>query len=191
MKEKVIKKEDFVTTQWAGGETTQLSIYPEDAVFSNKDFLWRISSATFTSTGSVFSDFTGYQRYILPLEGELTVQHKGLYGRTLKRYEVEYFDGSWTTTSQNSLDCRDYNYIVKNGSLAKVQILNEGDEYILKEKEIVTFFSVDDFTIELSKQSEKRVIEGFSLFVLETMDKECIKILSSKSPVIVTEFVLE
>ena len=191
MKEKVIKKEDFVTTQWAGGETTQLSIYPEDAVFSNKDFLWRISSATFTSTGSVFSDFTGYQRYILPLEGELTVQHKGLYGRTLKRYEVEYFDGSWTTTSQNSLDCRDYNYIVKNGSLAKVQILNEGDEYILKEKEIVTFFSVDDFTIELSKQSEKRVIEGFSLFVLETMDKECIKILSSKSPVIVTEFGLE
>lgn len=81
MKEKIIKQEDFITSKWAGGETTQLHIYPEDAVFSDRDFLWRISSATFTSTESSFSDFNGYQRYILPLEGKLGLEHSGLYKR--------------------------------------------------------------------------------------------------------------
>jgi environmental stress-induced protein Ves len=193
MKEKIIKKEDFITTKWAGGETTQLAIYPEDAIFSEKDFLWRISSATFTSTESNFSDFSGYQRYILPLEGKLRVYHEGLYSRELDKYEVEYFDGSWRTSSENTLDCRDYNFIVKSGNLAKMQVLKEGDEYLLKSSEIVTVFSMKDFVLNLYNhgEEEKRDIQGFSLFVLETDDEEKISIIKANSPVIVTEFVIK
>lgn len=191
MKEKVIKKEDFITTKWAGGETTQLAIYPEDAIFSEKDFLWRISSATFTSTESKFSDFSGYQRYILPLEGKLSVYHDGLYNRKLDRYEVEYFDGSWSTYSENTMDCRDYNFIVKNGNLARMQILKEGDEYLLKGSEIVTIFSMNDFVLNLKEREEKRDIDGFSLLVLEIDDEEKISITRANSPVIITEFVIK
>ena len=163
MKEKYVKREDFVTTKWAGGETTQLAIYPEDAVFSKKDFLWRISSATFTSTESTFSDFTGYQRYILPLKGELILKHNGLYDRKLKKYDVEYFDGSWITFSKNTLDCRDYNFIVKSGHLSNMQLLNEGKELLIKKSEIVTLFSVNEFTLEFDNYGEKKEVEGFSL----------------------------
>ncbi|MGN9166258.1 HutD/Ves family protein [Tissierellaceae bacterium HCP3S3_D8] len=191
MKEKVIKKEDFTTTKWAGGETTQLAIYPEDAIFSEKDFLWRISSATFTSTESKFSDFSGYQRYILPLEGKLSVYHDGLYNRKLDRYEVEYFDGSWNTYSENTMDCRDYNFIVKNGNLARMQILKEGDEYLLKGSEIVTIFSMNDFVLNLKEREEKRDMDGFSLLVLEIDDEEKISITRANSPVIITEFVIK
>jgi environmental stress-induced protein Ves len=191
MKEKIIKKKDFVTTTWAGGETTQLAIYPEDAIFSEKDFLWRVSSATFTSTQSKFSDFSGYQRYILPLEGKLSVFHKRLYNRELDKYEVEYFDGSWSTFSENTLDCRDYNFIIRNGSLAKMQILNEGDEYLLRDSEIVTLFSMKDFVINLYNHNEKRDIDGFSLFVIETDNEEKISITCADSPVIITEFVIK
>ena len=191
MKEKIIKKEDFITTKWAGGETTQLAIYPEDAIFSEKDFLWRISSATFTSTESKFSDFSGYQRYILPLEGKLSVYHDGLYNRKLDRYEVEYFDGSWSTYSENTMDCRDYNFIVKNGNLAKMQILKEGDEYLLKGSEIVTIFSMNDFVLNLKEREEKRDMDGFSLLVLEIDDEEKISITRANSPVIITEFVIK
>ncbi len=191
MKEKIIKKEDFITTKWAGGQTTQLAIYPEGAIFSEKDFLWRVSSATFTSTESKFSDFRGYQRYILPLEGKLSVFHEGLYNRELDKYDVEYFDGSWSTFSQNSLDCRDYNFIVKNGNLAKLQILKAGDEYLIKDSEIVTVFSMNDFVLNLHNYKEKREINGFSLFVLETDDEEKISITCADSPVIITEFVIK
>lgn len=190
MKEKIIKKEDFVTTKWAGGETTQLAIYPEDAIFSEKDFLWRVSSATFTSTESKFSDFSGYQRYILPLEGKLSVYHEGLYSRELNRYEVEYFDGSWSTFSRNTLDCRDYNFIVKSGSLAKLQILNADDEYIFKGSEIITVFSMNDFILNLCNHDIKRDINGFSLYILETDDEEKISIIKANSPIIITEFAI-
>ncbi len=191
MKERIITKRGFITTKWAGGETTQLAIYPQDAVFSQKDFLWRISSATFTSTESKFSDFSGYQRYILPLEGTLSLSHKGLYNRKLEKFEVEYFDGSWDTFSENALDCRDYNFIVKNGNLAKLQILNKGDKYTFKGSEIATVFSKEDFVLELCNKGEKREIEGFSLLVLETEVEEEIKIIGCDSPVIITEFLIE
>lgn len=191
MKEKIIKKEDFITTKWAGGETTQLAIYPENAVFSEKNFLWRISSATFTSTQSKFSDFSGYQRYILPLEGRLKIYHQGLYIRELDKNEIEYFDGSWNTFSENTLDCRDYNFIVKSGKLARMQILNEKDEYLLKDSKIVTLFSMDDFVINLHAHNEKRIIDGFSLFVIETDCEEKISITCADSPVIITEFAIK
>ncbi|MDD4088730.1 MAG: HutD family protein [Tissierellia bacterium] len=188
MKWKIIDKEDFIVTKWTGGETTQLFIYPEDAIFSEKKFLWRVSSATFTSTESKFSDFTGYQRYILPLEGELSLSHEGLYNRELDKYEVEYFDGTWTTFSKNSLDCRDYNFIVRNGNLTKMQILSRGCEYFLKESEIVTIFSMDDFVISLEDSDERIDVNAFSLLILETDDEEKISIISADSPLILSEF---
>jgi environmental stress-induced protein Ves len=190
MKWKIIDKEEFIVTKWTGGETAQLFIYPEDAVFSEKSFLWRVSSATFTSTESKFSDFTGYQRYILPLEGELALSHEGLYNRELDKYEVEYFDGAWTTFSKNSLDCRDYNFIVRNGNLAKMQILSRGCEYFLKESEIVTIFSMDDFVISLENSNERINVNAFSLLILGTDDEEKISIISADSPLILTEFVI-
>ena len=188
MKEKIIMKEDFVTTKWAGGETTQLIIYPQDAVLSQRNFLFRISSATFTSTESKFSDFTGYQRYILPLEGSLSVSHEGLYKRNLEKYEVEYFDGSWSTFSENTLDCRDYNFIIKSGNLAKMQILKEGEEYNIKPSYIVTIFSKSDIVLNLDSKHEERKIDGFSLLVLETEKEERISIVMADEPVIITEF---
>lgn len=190
MKERIISEVSFKKTNWSGGETTQLAIYPEDSVFSEKDFLFRISSATFTSTESEFSDFSGYQRYILPLEGSLSLKHEGLYSRKLDSYEAEYFDGSWTTFSQNTLDCRDYNFIVKSGYAAKMKILKSPDQYKIKGSSIVSLFSVNDFEV-ISENRLKTKINGFSLYFLETEqdEKKTIDILNIKSPVIITEFI--
>jgi environmental stress-induced protein Ves len=189
VKEKIITKGDFKTTKWAGGETTQLAIYPEDANLADRDFLWRISSATFTGTESTFSDFSGYQRYLLPIEGELSVSHKGLYSRELKKYEVEYFDGGWETSSKNSLDCRDYNFIVKSGYQAKLQILGEGEKYIIKPSTMVTLFSTGNFVVDIGMGKDYREIDGFSLYVLETDTEMEISIITASEPVILTEFV--
>ena len=37
---------DYLTTSWSGGTTTQLTIAPAGAVYADRDFLWRVSSAT-------------------------------------------------------------------------------------------------------------------------------------------------
>ena len=45
MEWKLLTREDFVSTSWSGGTTTQLAIAPEGAVYAERDFLWRLSSA--------------------------------------------------------------------------------------------------------------------------------------------------
>ena len=45
MEWKLLTQADQVTTTWSGGTTTQLAIAPEGAVYADRDFLWRLSSA--------------------------------------------------------------------------------------------------------------------------------------------------
>lgn len=186
---KRIGKEDFVINDWSGGQTTQLAIYPQDATLGNRDFVWRISSATFTTTHSSFSDFSGYNRYILPLEGELSLFHKGLYQRALKPYEVEFFSGSWQTDSQNSANCRDYNFVVQEGKAINLQVLKSGETYIPKRTGTLCIFSVENFSLEIIKE-KKETIQALSWELLILQEEESlhlIQIAQAKAPVIVCE----
>jgi len=91
---------------------------------------------------------------------------------------------------QHNSSFRDYNFIVRNGNQAKMQILSRGCEYFLKESEIVTIFSMDDFVISLEDCDEKIDVSAFSLPILETDDEEKISMISADSPLILTEFVI-
>lgn len=42
----LLHKKDYKTTEWSGGLTTELSIAPEGSVYADRDFMWRLSSAT-------------------------------------------------------------------------------------------------------------------------------------------------
>lgn len=46
---------DYITTKWSGGLTTQLGIAPAGAVYADRDFLWRLSSATVEDAESDFT----------------------------------------------------------------------------------------------------------------------------------------
>lgn len=146
---RIISKEEFKTTAWSGGETSQLYIYPETSDFAKKDFLFRLSSASFTSNQSDFSDFTGYDRYILALRGNLYLDHERSYVRDLSPYEIEYFSGHWKTRSKNSLDCIDYNYIVRSGRKSKMQIFEVGETYRPSEKSIISLYSIKGIRLDL------------------------------------------
>ena len=41
-----LRREDYVTSRWSGGSTTQIAIAPEGALYADRSFLWRLSSAT-------------------------------------------------------------------------------------------------------------------------------------------------
>lgn len=187
MKEQYIKKEDFKTTDWEGGQTTELYIYPQGSSLENRDFDFRISSASFTGTESVFSDFTGYRRYITPLEGHLYLDHDKLYKRKLQPYEIESFRGFWKTRSQNSLDCIDYNYIVKEDARALIYILEPGSEFQLRPGLILTIFSLGDLDFFIDGQ--KRSLQGGDLFVVETEDEEVLRIDKAKDKIIATMYI--
>lgn len=186
---KIVKPEDFVVTQWSGGNTTQFVIYPEGSTLSKRDFDWRISSASFTTSSSLFSDFSGYQRYILPLQGELFVDHEDLYSRTLFPYDVEYFYGKWTTKSNNSLDCIDFNFIVREDLQANLTILKEDDLYAPKKKGKLILYSKENSVIQISDTEETRMnLVAENLLIIEENDVfNCIKIIQSDVPIVICE----
>lgn len=169
----------FRVSAWSGGTTTELAIDPPESDFKARAFRLRISSATFTGTSSTFSDFTGYQRYLLPLEGTLSVAHaetpegEALYARTLLPYNVEYFPGRWNTASTNSLDCRDFNLIVREDLAAHVQVFAEEGAYTPKKMGELYLYSVGDY--------------GFAVNALSTEDARHLEAVEAGTLVHLTE----
>jgi len=117
MKTKIIKKDTFKTSLWSGGTTTELYIYPENAIYENKDFLLRLSSATVDLEESIFTPLEGIQRYIAPINGSLKLFHNDR-SLILEPYECYAFDGGIETTSEGKVT--DFNLMLSkevSGSL--------------------------------------------------------------------------
>ena len=64
----------YITTAWSGGTTTQLAIAPEGAVYADRKFLWRLSSAQVELEHSDFTPLPDYDRLISVLKGELELK---------------------------------------------------------------------------------------------------------------------
>ncbi|MEK6494108.1 HutD family protein [Myroides odoratimimus] len=73
----LIKKEEITANVWSGGKTNEYVIYPKGAQYANKDFMFRISSATIEAVPSEFTRFKGYKRYLSMLEGDLELYRQG------------------------------------------------------------------------------------------------------------------
>ena len=95
----IIRKEELCTSFWAGGTTTQLAIYPEDAIYSERNFKWRLSTAKVEVEESVFTSLPNINRIIMIVKGELILEHEGHPGCVLKEFDQHHFSGSWRTKS--------------------------------------------------------------------------------------------
>jgi len=109
-----LTKDDYTVSQWAGGTTTQIAIAPEDAVYGQRDFLWRISSASVDLEESDFTALPDYHRWIATLVGEMTLSHNGSEPIRLAPYDVHQFDGGAETHSWGR--CTDFNLMLRKGT---------------------------------------------------------------------------
>ena len=105
---------DYITTAWSGGETTQLAIAPKGAVYADRDFLWRLSSATVELDESDFTALPDYHRIISTLRGDMTLSHNGGEKLTLHPYEIHEFSGGDETHSWGR--CTDFNLMLRRGA---------------------------------------------------------------------------
>lgn len=94
---KIIKKENYQTNEWAGGKTTQFSIYPEDAKYQDRNFIWRLSSATVETERSEFTSLPDYNRILMVLEGKLELNHNDIEIINLNAFDQNLFDGAAIT----------------------------------------------------------------------------------------------
>lgn len=110
----LLTQEQYVTTLWSGGTTTQLAIAPEGAVYADRDFLWRLSSAKVELDHSDFTPLPDYNRLISILDGELEMKIGDGERFPLQPLQVCSFDGGVPVESWGR--CTDYNLMMRKGA---------------------------------------------------------------------------
>lgn len=123
----VKRKQDHAVSNWAGGSTTELIISPAGTTCAERNFAFRVSSATVELPESVFSDFSGYTRHITPLEGSMELWHDGKQAKRLLPFDVHTFDGSWKTRSVGT--CVDFNLIHNANHKGNMTVLLKEREF--------------------------------------------------------------
>ncbi|KUO67551.1 MAG: hypothetical protein APF83_09270 [Lutibacter sp. BRH_c52] len=114
----IYKAEDFKTTKWSGGSTTELFIYPSTANYASRNFDFRISSATVEIENSDFTILPGVSRQLMVLKGSLILSHKNHHEMQLNKREIDCFDGSWETSAVGT--CVDFNLMTKGKTKGKI-----------------------------------------------------------------------
>lgn len=171
---KIQRRTTFKTSEWSGGTTTELFIYPKDGDYAQRNFIFRLSSATVDLEKSVFSDLSGFKRFIAPLEGTLNISHDEKNFKALALNELYTFDGGLPTISTGK--CRDFNVMIKegyNGSAENITVSpNQPHNITCNQNEILWIFSYNNTgEILLShhdKTSQPFELEPLSLFICNT-----------------------
>lgn len=166
---KDLNKKRIVST-WKGGKTTQLCIVPENASLQERNFDLRISSATIDLERSEFSDFTGYRRYLMKLEGDITllIDDKTII---IKGDEAFEFMGDEKVISISKEPSRDFNVIIKKDKKADISIkeneklnTNKGEYIFSLEKAKINGNEVDKYAL-YEADDENINLEGRFIYI--------------------------
>lgn len=166
---KDLNKKRIVST-WKGGTTEQLCIVPESASLQERNFDLRISSATIDLERSEFSDFRGYRRYLMKLEGDITL----LIGDKkviIKDNEAFEFMGDEKVISISEEPSRDFNVIIKKDKKADISIkeneklnTNKGEYIFSLEKAKINGKDVDKYALYESEE-ENIELQGKFIYI--------------------------
>lgn len=113
---------DCPVSNWGGGSTTEFVCYPPEASYKERNFLFRVSSATVESGESDFTRLPGIWRILMVLEGDIRLEVPGTAGGELSPYEQYAFDGGLAVKSYGI--CRDLNLMMADGCDGRMQVLS-------------------------------------------------------------------
>lgn len=72
---RIIAASDMPVSLWSGGRTTEIYIAPEGALYAERNFLFRISTAEVELEESDFTSLPDYNRLIASVSGTMRLAH--------------------------------------------------------------------------------------------------------------------
>lgn len=180
----VKRNEDYTVSQWSGGKTRELMIYPDGAEYAKRNFIFRLSSATVECERSDFTVLPNVERLIMPLVGKLELFFGEHGQKTLRPFEQARFDGGWNTTSIGV--ATDFNLMLREGAKGKLTVLElnlqEKKEISCGQGQIVAVF-VAEGSCCVQNALEKDsllVMQGKEKVILENKQKEICKLVCAQ-----------
>lgn len=157
----LIKSNSSKTKKWSGGDTTELFISPKGSSYLNRDFDYRISTATVEVEKSVFTSLNHVSRILMVLEGKMKLTHNGEHESVLGPFDSDHFEGSWETLSEGT--CIDFNLMLRNGKKGEVGVLEIEDEalsYDFYEPVMLFLYLYKGDALAFLNEEEYRLSEG-------------------------------
>lgn len=162
---RLFPKKDCTAAIWSGGLTYEYLIYPETANYSDRDFTFRISSATIEKVPSEFTKFKGYHRYLVMFDNGLDIEvnkEKKVY----EKYEIMEFNSDDEVTSYTK--GIDFNWMVSEKIVhQKLEIANSNQNC---NAQIILLFSLHTTLIKINEKPYD--LERYDLLVIENPKKE-------------------
>ncbi|WP_196590293.1 HutD family protein [Pectinatus frisingensis] len=157
----VFLKENYTVTDWSGGTTTQMYIFPENAEYNKRNFKLRLSSATVKTPVSEFTDLKNIDRILMSLNKKIELEHNKQEKVILKPFEAYYFSGGDKTMSYGC--CEDFNVMLKHGSYNKAKLfLNEAGQFDL-------YGDADECFLYVYKGEYKVITQDGSSYTLQAL----------------------
>lgn len=145
MKITTITRCDFSVTNWAGGKTEQIYIYPENANYALRNFTVRISTAIVETDVSEFTLLPNVKRTLIPLSDSITLKQKTevetKFLVTLQPFDVYRFSGSIPIISYGN--CRDFNVMTMGKAVSQTVVLKPAENCVFRQQSFCLVFSYD------------------------------------------------
>lgn len=162
-----LPKKDSKASIWSGGLTCEYMIYPETANYADRDFTFRISSATIEKVPSEFTKFKGFHRYLVMLDNGLDIKvnkERKMY----EKYEIMEFNSDDEVTSYTK--GIDFNWMIsKKISHHELKIKNSNQNC---NAQIIILFCLDTTVITINEKPYD--LKPYDLLVIENSKKESI-----------------
>ncbi len=189
----IITSEYFKPVCWSGGTTTELYIFPQTAAYQQRNFQFRLSTATVETERSEFTLIYGTSRKLMVLNGKITLNHKDHYTRQLNKFDIDEFEGDWETSSVGK--GTDFNLMTTgktNGELSAVVIEKEKKVNCnIKENRDRFFIYVYSGKVKMDIDNKITTIKKGDLLILSKLTKSNFEIKGiEKSELVFAEITL-
>jgi environmental stress-induced protein Ves len=189
----IISSESFKSKSWSGGTTTELFIFPAAADYQQRNFQFRLSTATVETEKSDFTSLHGISRKLMVLAGKITLSHEGHYSRQLNKFDVDEFEGDWKTSSVGK--CTDFNLMTigkASGEITAI-VMKEDQNVNCKIRENCDWFFIFMYSGKVRIEIKNRIttINKGDLLILNKLTTRIIEIIGiQNSEVILSEITL-
>ncbi|EFR44747.1 HutD family protein [Streptococcus pseudoporcinus] len=147
----IIKPESYSTSHWSGGKTKELYISPKTSLYLERNFDFRLSSATVSLSESIFSDLRGYHRLIMTVDRSMTLLNLATHElKELDPFETFSFEGSDRIKSIGQ--CTDVNLIYNDNYLGQMEAVHKTNRSICSSMSIQMVYTLCDMTCTVDGQ---------------------------------------
>lgn len=161
-------KKDLIPAIWTGGLTYEYIISPSNAEYSNRNFIFRVSSATIEQIPSEFTAFNGFYRYLVMLDNTLTVTINGQQ-HVYQKNQIMQFASDDNVISYST--GTDFNWMISDKIKRHEMKITKQQQNI--SDSIILLFALVTTTVKVN--GIEHIIELHDLLVVENDEKDVIQ----------------